>query len=523
VSGVILFLFGTVLLSLFLATAYTVSSATNISTNRVTGATGLSADFWVKALRSEAGPLITLGNDLAPESLAPGEHWPAPSLKVSERKRLRIPLAAYQAQIPKGSPQYNVLIVLVESLRSDTLTELGSTRVVMPHLEELAARSVVFARAYAQATHSSYSDPTALSSQFPLRAHRYQDYPREIPYPHVLIYELLKPRGYTTAIISSQNELWGGMLHYLKTPALDHLFHAETYHRHYVHEKDSAFAKWTERYQRSGKIDDADTMDELLRFIEETREPFFVYTNLQNSHFPYRYPDPDQAPFQPQRVDFSYTFSHYPPSKVGIVKNRYHNALHFIDSQLGRLFDTLSRLRLWENTIVVITGDTGQAFHEHGRVSHGTTPYEELIHIPIVVSAPDLGSRVSQRLSSQADIPPTVLELLGMPPHPAFQGVSMLDNAQRLPVFTMVHVPAMRELAVIDGTMKLIMDGEGKRLLFDLSKDPQEKTNLWARDSEAGQRLLNLLLSYRQTQLQYYGDPTRWNNEYPPVLNLDPR
>ena len=502
------------------ATWYKMSSAHTPRSHRVTGEIASDAQRWSRALRKRTGPGIAFFASLFPQAVGGVERYPAPALRLPEEKRERLSLSQYTRLTSPSANRYNVILVLVESLRADTLTALGSKRIVMPHLEGLARRSLVLSRAYAAATHSSYSDPTTLSSQYPLRALRYRDYPRQIPYPRVLLYDLLKPRNYTTAIISSQNELWGGMLHYIRTPSLDHLFHSETYHENYVEESDSGFARWARKFKRSGKVDDKDTMSELVRFIKDQKQNFFVYSNLQNSHFPYRYPQPERAPFQPQAVHFNYTFSHFPKKHVATVINRYHNALNYVDTQLGRLFAALDEQELWNETILIITGDTGQAFFEHGRASHASTPYEELIHIPVVIFAPQLHGSVSERLCSQVDIPPTVLDLLGMPPHPGFQGRSILDQRPPAPVFTMVHVPARRELAVVSGHHKLIIDGLGKRELYDLDSDPSEKENLWAARKKLGQRLLNVLLSYRKSQLDYYGSRQRWQREYPPVLRV---
>jgi arylsulfatase A-like enzyme len=509
-----------VLGGLLTASALTLQASSAVHVDAVTGVGGLVAERHTRAARRESGPLTFLALDQLPEVVGGGERWPAPAVPIPELRRPRLSLSAYSARVPADAPRYDVLLVLVESLRADVLTALGARRVVMPNLEALTRESWLLANARAQASHSSYSDPTTLSGQLPLRSWSYRDYPNPVPYPRVLIYDLLEPRGYRSAIISSQNELWGGMLHFIRSPALDHLFHAETFHRHYVAAEDSGFAAWTERFKRSGKVDDADTVAELIRWTTSSEQPYFVYTNLQNSHFPYRYPE-EGAPFQPSQVDFDYTFSGYPPDKVPVVLNRYHNALHHVDAQLGRVFDALRTAGRWERTIVVVTGDTGQSFYEHGRSGHGTTPYDELVRVPVVIKAPGLAPGVSERLSQQADIPPTLLALLGMPEHPAFQGRSALQSAASgEPVFTLVQIPALRELAVLDEGHKLIMDGEGKRELYDLAADPGERQYLWGRSRAVGARLENLLLSFRKAQLGYYADESRWASEYPPVLDF---
>ncbi|HEX2879583.1 MAG TPA: sulfatase, partial [Polyangiaceae bacterium] len=404
------------------------------------------------------------------------------------------------------------------SLRNDVLTVLGGTRIVMPHLEELATRSLVMTRAYANATLSAYADPSVVSSQHPLRSWNYRSYPDPVPYPRVLLWDLLAPRGYATAIISSQNEHWGGMLNFLHTPSLGYVFHGETFHQSYVPDGEAGFAEWAAQFKRSGKVDDADTTTELIRYVRETKQPFVVYANFQNSHFPYRYPEP--GPFQPSQVDFHYTFFAFPRDKIDVVKNRYHNALHFIDAQLGRLFSALKETGAWDNTIIAIAGDNGEAFLEHGVAGHGTTPYEELIRVPVILHAPGLEAQVSDRLSQHLDLVPTILSLLGMPAHPGFQGASMLSGEKpATPIFSVVQITTIRELAVIDGTWKLIADGETKREVYDLATDPAEKNNLWGTDRKRDERLFNLLLSFRKAQLSYYSDPARWPGEYVPSLS----
>jgi glucan phosphoethanolaminetransferase (alkaline phosphatase superfamily) len=502
--------------STFIGRALTLHFTSRVVSNTLTGDVGLVASKWRTYLRREIGPLTHLANQELQDVTGSGEDWPNPPFPLPEYNRKQRSIQDYIASVSPQAKRYNVLIILIESMRADTLTSLGGTRVVMPNLEQLAADSLLLTRGYAQATHSNYADPTVPSSQHPLRSPRFQQYPTDIPYPHVLLWDLLQPLGYSSAIISSQNEKWGGMLNFLQTPALTHLFHAETFHDNYA-PADEGFAKWSEQFKRSGKIDDVDTVNELIRFTRETPKPFVTYTVLENSHFPYRFPEP--GTFQPSDVGFNYTFANFPRDKIPIAKNRYHNALHYMDEQLGRLFTALRDENLWDDTILVIAGDTGQAFFEHDFAGHGRTPYEELIHIPIVVHAPGLKPQVSSRVSQGADIAPTVLSLLGLPPHPAFQGASALPGeVPERPIFTVVQVPAQREIAVTEGSLKLIADGDTKRELYDLSSDPGERRNLWGLDRKRDTHLLNLILSFRRTQLGYYATPSRWSSEYVPSL-----
>lgn len=500
------------------ARCLTLTSSMEIARNRTTGELEVGAERFERYARREAGPLTALLASEFADWTGTSKRWPAPRLALPVHERPKVSLASYLAAVPGDAKRWNVIVVLVESLRHDALTLLGGKRLVMPHLEALARRSLTLARAYANATHSSLADPSALSSQHPLRSGGARDYPEIIPYPRVLLWDLLAPRGYRTAIVSSQNEHWAGMLNFLRTPALGRLFHAETYHQTYMPTGDAGFAGWAKRFEASGKVDDRDTIDELIRLVESPGAPFAVYTNLQNSHFPYRFPA-EGAPFEPHTADFAFTFASVPEDKRFIIENRYHDALHYVDAQLGRLFDALERKGLWDETIVVVTGDTGQAFFEHGVGGHGSTPYDELIHVPLVVHAPGLEATVSTRVSQQLDILPTIFALLGMPPHPAFAGRSVVPgHSAEVPVFSIVQVPNLNEIAVIDGRLKLIVGGDGRRELYDLQQDPREETNLWSARGEDGKRLENLVGSFRAQQLAYYENPERFAREFPPSL-----
>ncbi len=491
--------------------------------NQKTGSVRTLRAHLSEVLRNGTGPLLHFSLDwLAP--LSSGDKWAlrSPPLPV---ERVKISAAnSYSSQIRKDAPRYHVIVLLIESLRRDVLRNFGGTRDVMTHVDALAAKSLRFTRAFAQATHSDYADVTAVSSQLPLRYRMHTPYPKSTKYPRVLLHDLLKERGYRTAVISSQNEHWAGMIDYLSTPGLDLFFHSESFHRTYMPEEDTDFMQWTETWKRSGKLDDRDTMDEVLRFIGDAREPFCLYINLQNSHFPYRFPE--DSPFQPSEVDFSFKFSGFPRDKMPVVLNRYHNALHYMDAEIGRLISHLENKGQLENTVFLISGDTGQAFYEHGFATHGKMAFNELIHLPLLIHAPGHASEQLDVLLSQVDFAPTILDLLNMPPFPGFQGRSALaldglDTPPRV-VFTGRQIPGVHELVVIQENYKFFLLADGTTLLFDLEKDPNEKHNLSQERPLLTATLRHTALSYRDAQLSYYADPKRMSEEFPPQLRVLP-
>jgi hypothetical protein len=139
--------------------------------------------------------------------------------------------------------RWNVLILTVESLRADQLRAYGGTRDVMPAVESLANEASVFLNSYTQSSHTNYATIVPLSSHYPLRSATAHTYPKNPTYPRVLIYDVLKAVGHRTAIFSSSNENWGGMVNYLQTAGLDNFIHAANSKKPtYLMQGDAGFA-----------------------------------------------------------------------------------------------------------------------------------------------------------------------------------------------------------------------------------------------------------------------------------------
>jgi arylsulfatase A-like enzyme len=422
-----------------------------------------------------------------------------------------------------GLARPNVVIVLIESLRADQLRAGGSRRTVMPTVESIAASGRFYSRHWAQASHSNYADLAPLSSQYPLRGERTHVYPRDPPYPRVLIYDVLKGLGYATAIVSSQNETWGGMLNFLDTGNLDAVLHSENFDGPtYVPRHDKGFESYVQGTKRSGKIDDRFTVDRAIKWIDGVGDkPFFLYLNLQSSHLPYETPADFPRRFGPEEIDFTIRFNNFPRDKADVVKDVYANALAYVDFQLGRLVGHLKRTGRWDDTLVVVSGDTGQAFYEHGFSGHANQLYDELVRVPLVIRAPGLSPGVDPHPAQQVDVPPTLLDLLGLPPHPGFQGHSLVapDAEPDPPLFLVAQAPLAHEYALVRWPYKYVWDVRRQYgVLFDLARDPGETEDRSVRQAEVAARMGAELETWRRAQIDYYRDPALYSRWYPPRL-----
>ncbi len=424
----------------------------------------------------------------------------------------------------KRSDPPNVIVILLESLRADQLEVYGGSRPVMPALDRFALAGRVFSKAYCQANNSFAGDPCALSGQYPVRERGMHIYPVDPLYPRVLLWDVLKPLGYRTAIISSQNEGWGRMIDFFDTGNLDTIFHAETApESSYVESSDSAFAAWIKKTKMAGKLDDRLTVDVAIQWIDEAQErPFFFYLNLQSSHLPYKVPKEFERPFGPATIDFNLAFGSYPLDKSEIVRDLYADSLRYMDDQLGRLFEHLEDSGLMEHTIIVVSGDSGEAFYEHGFSAHANKIYNEVMLVPLIIRAPGLSPGMSVVPAQHVDIPSTVLGLLGLPPHPSFQGVDLLQSPPPpvdRAIYLAVQLPGAQQFGIVRGDYKLIFDVlEQRNLLFDLSRDPGEIRDLSNSMVELTQVLQSRLHTWYELQVGYYEDHQRMIREYPPVI-----
>ncbi len=418
--------------------------------------------------------------------------------------------------------QYNVVLVLVESLRPDQLVTFGGTRQVMPNLDALAAESWRFRNAFSESSYSDYADTCSMGSQYPLRSMSRYVYRDGMTFPRVLIYDILKGVGYRTAVVSSQNEYWGGLYHYLNTGGVDYFLHAANYKGSHYLPGDSGFKRWAQGNKYAGKIDDSDTVDSAIRWIGENGgKPFFLYLNFQNSHVPYVVPDGYQPKFLKEKIDFQLGIYGFPKDKIAVVKDKYADSLHYTDRQWGRLARYLKDAGLYDKTILVVTGDNGQAFYEHGYPTHGTTLYNEMIKVPLIVRMPGRGPEDVDGYVEHIDVAPTLLALLGLPPHPGFQGRDALTRDNGMPLFGVVQSGLGDWYSVIqDGWKFLLSSSDGGRLLFDLEKDPGETANLAAARQDRAAALERVLRAWMRAQTGYYSNPVMQKICYPPRFSV---
>lgn len=173
---------------------------------------------------------------------------------------------------------------------------------------------------------------------------------------------------------------------------------------------------------------DAQNIDEILAFIDrrDPSRPFMGYMFFESTHAPYDFPQ-EAAIAKPYLENFNYLTADF-ATQTPQIKNRYINAAHHVDAQIGRVIDHLKAKGLLDKTIVVVLGDHGEEFMERGRWGHSAEFNRFQTGTPAVIRVPGQAPRVVAGITSHLDIPATLMPLLGVknPPSDYSHGYDLL-------------------------------------------------------------------------------------------------
>jgi len=201
----------------------------------------------------------------------------------------------------------------------------------------------------------------------------------------------------------------------------------------------------------------------------------------------------------------------------------YSDSLRYLDFQFGKLIKHLEEQNLLQRTIIVVTGDTGQAFFEHGYANHAGPIFDEVMRVPLFFFVPGKQPRSSQRPAQHIDIPPTLISLLNLPPHPSFQGVDLMSSRElrNRSRFILVQTPFGFQCGAIRNDFKLIFNPRYRTVrLYNLKEDPDEKTNIADSEPAVMNKMLNLTNAWMTQQLTYYEKTSLYTYTYPPHYNF---
>ncbi|HYC56336.1 MAG TPA: sulfatase [Candidatus Binatia bacterium] len=333
--------------------------------------------------------------------------------------------AALTAETPPvgSGERYNVVLISLDSLRSDHLSTYGYQRETSPNLTRLARQGVLFRNAMAT---SSWTLPTHLT----MFTGRYQISHGVVEDTRVLLPsiptlgQVFKAAGYDTAGYVSGPYVAG---HYGYARGMDT----------YV-DFSADVGKGREAREQ---ITSPSINEQALAWLDQRGDaPFFLFLHYFDIHYDYIPPAPYDRMFDP---DYTGTIDgrnfierkdvHAKMDKRDLehILALYDGEIRFTDHHVGAILDKLEQKGLSGKTVVLLTADHGEEFFEHGNKGHHRTVYDEVLRIPFLLRIPgdaNAGKEVTEQVSL-VDVFPTLLDLAGLPPAPDIEGVSLRSLA----------------------------------------------------------------------------------------------
>lgn len=404
-------------------------------------------------------------------------------------------LAGPTAGATEATPPPNVVLISLDTVRPDHLGCYGYARETSPHIDRLAGESALFTSAFSQSPQTFSSHLSFLTSRYPTWPWlAWHDDPAEQP---PALTTLLRAAGYSTAAFVGFERTHGGLGRLLAAPAFrdfETLVEGVS-----LRSPPQALFDWLAAHQEG---------------------PFFLFLHSFDAH------DPHVVPVQYDSRRFARRYrgglpSLYPELRrlMGLTvagleelphDQLYEQARHaalaplrtdrrgraedlrhlqalydaqiaYLDEGLGRIFTALRQLGVMDHTLVILLSDHGQAFGEHGIVAWHGQCYEEDTHIVLMIRDPLMRARRIPHVVEAADLLPTILERLGLPPPPRIVGRSLV------PLMATGRDPGRSEQAVsvwagiralrVPG-WRFIQQFGREDELYDVGSDPQQRRNV---------------------------------------------
>ncbi|MDG3004780.1 sulfatase [Paludisphaera mucosa] len=430
--------------------------------------------------------------------------WDRIHAALAERRPAPAPAAV------KETP--NVLLLVLDTVRAESLSLYGYDRDTTPNLNRLASRAVRFDQARSTAPWTLPSHASMLTGRWPHELDVGERKPMGRAFPTLA--EALAAHGYATAGFIANtffcNAWFGlgrGFQHYddfyeeQTAVSMEEALRCSSLGRLAVRMLSDPFGGVERRRKDAGRINAA-FLNWLDRKGEDDR-PFFAFLNYFDAHGPFVPPADADRPFgrPPADADEEALIREWDVrSRVGLsdeqlalARDSYDDCLAYLDRRIGELFDELERRGALDDTLVILTSDHGEGLGEHDLIGHGRSLYDQETRVPLLVFLPH-GARGGQSIGapvSLRDVPATVLDVLGLDPS-AFPGASLARRpSDEAAVLTEVRIkeevsrnlarpPAWRGpmAALVAEGFSYIRNADGREELYEVAADPGQLHDL---------------------------------------------
>jgi arylsulfatase A-like enzyme len=362
-----------------------------------------------------------------------------------------------------GPTPGNLLLVSLDTLRADHLGAWGHPGGTSPHLDRLARQGTMFGTCIAQA-----------ASTLPSHRSLFQSRPASLTGDdHPMLAEVLREAGWETVAFTGGGNIAAEL----------------------------GFGRGFDRYEenRAGLAWGGPALASWL--AEGNREPFFAFVHTYDPHVPYDPPPPYDGLYSagysgpvvgPETRELCRRIRGPEKERPEVsaadrrqLRALYTGGVRHTDAELGRILRGLERDGFADRTLVVVVSDHGEEFWDHGTVLHSHSLFQELVHVPLIFRGEGRAGTLVPETVRNLDVAPTVLDALAVPVPATHRGESLLP---RLAGAAGESLPAVSEMgslkSILDAPWKLVVDGQGRGALFDLSQDPGETENVAARYPE---------------------------------------
>ena len=421
--------------------------------------------------------------------------------------------ACSAALISACSPRaerWNVVLVLVDTLRADHLSTYGYGRPTSPTLDRLAGDAARLS-ATSQAACTFPSVNSLLTSRYPARFFDF-GLERALPAETPSLAEILASEGYRTRAATASS-----IVRNILFPE-----HGET-----------GYARGFEVFDESCIDREAGCLvDQARDLLEGIDEPYFLYLHFMDPHSPYRPPTdaaqrfagspaPEVRPWARQGSIVPIHQALYEDGELEVhpaeqehLVALYDEEIAYFDASFAKLWELLEERGEVERTLFVLASDHGEELLEHGDIAHcGNLIYQNLLSTPLIFRIPGVAATEQpSALVQNLDVVPTILDYLSLdPPGLELEGRSLRPLIERgRPVNRYAFSLQGLRRAVRDLRFKLVWNVEsGEFQLYDLDLDPAESRDVTEEHPETFEELRDVLLRWVAAQ-EGEGDEGVW-------------
>jgi arylsulfatase A-like enzyme len=398
----------------------------------------------------------------------------------------------------------SVVLLTIDTMRADAASFMGCPRKTTPFLDSMAARAVVFDRAYSTTSWTVPGVASMLTSLYPsahgtLSGEIFGDKTKEVWKQTRLadelstLAELFKAAGYRTIGVVANRHLQIGSGF---EQGFDHYYDyagflsAEDLNKTVRQKMKQAFGpQWQQKWRQ----------EKVFLWIHyfDPHHPYFPRKPWIEQYAPDFSKNPEAFPWRLSNSQINATFrSQRDHSMARRLTALYHSEISYTDDQVRIIFGELG---VDDNTLVIFTSDHGEEIGEHGMIGHRWTLFEEVVQVPLFVWWPAVlpeGKRVGQGVSI-VDILPTLAEMGAIAAPKRCQGQSLVPllsgaaGRQDSHAYLELHPPNPSLRGLVTERWKLIrpIDSENRPLLFNLVIDPGEQKDNEPSQSQTAQQL----------------------------------